>query len=208
MTTKDKKTIHEEGARERLLAAALKVFTAKGYAAATIRELVDEACVTKPVLYYYYGNKEGLFLELLKTQFANIESVFIYYQNRDGNARKRFMELFEKVSLFVLENRDFIRLMHSIYYGPPQGAPFFDCDAYYGRFHAFITQFVKEAIKNGEFRKGNAADMAWIIMGAVQIAMEDQISFKKVNELDWKVLKRLLNLIFDGMAAKPISIRS
>lgn len=204
MTPKTKKIMHEEGARERLLAAALKIFTAKGYAAATVRELVDEASVTKPVLYYYYGNKEGLFLELLKTQFAKIESLFIFYRNSDGNVRKRFMELFEKIFFFVLENRDFIRLMHSLYYGPPQGAPFFDCDAYYGRFHAFIAQFVKEAIKSGEFQRGNTSNMSWLIIGAVQIAMEDQISYKNDKELDWKTLKQLLNMIFDGMAAKPV----
>ncbi|MCE1227092.1 MAG: TetR/AcrR family transcriptional regulator, partial [Geobacteraceae bacterium] len=47
--------------RQRLLDAALQLFSTKGYAATSVRELVEAAGVTKPVLYYYFKNKEGLY---------------------------------------------------------------------------------------------------------------------------------------------------
>ena len=62
-------------ARERLLAAALDQFTRRGYAAATVRELCEAAGVTKPVLYYYFKSKEGLYLELMDGAYALFESV-------------------------------------------------------------------------------------------------------------------------------------
>src|SRR5512145_2130357 len=52
--------------RERLLDVATELFTRKGYAATTVREVVTAAGVTPPVLYYYFESKEGLFLTLLK----------------------------------------------------------------------------------------------------------------------------------------------
>ncbi len=65
----------EEPIREKLMRAALTLFTQRGYSATTVRELVEEAGVTKPVLYYYFGSKEGLFLELMRTHFGRLEAV-------------------------------------------------------------------------------------------------------------------------------------
>ena len=47
----------ENGGRERLLAAAAKLFAAKGYAATTVRDILRAAKVTAPVLYHHFGSK-------------------------------------------------------------------------------------------------------------------------------------------------------
>lgn len=54
-----------EGAKQRLLAAAVDLFCEKGYHATSVREIVERAGVTKPVLYYYFKNKDGLFAALI-----------------------------------------------------------------------------------------------------------------------------------------------
>ncbi|MBW2208934.1 MAG: helix-turn-helix transcriptional regulator, partial [Deltaproteobacteria bacterium] len=51
----------EQDARAVLLEAATALFAQKGYAGTSVREIVERAGVTKPVLYYYFENKEGLF---------------------------------------------------------------------------------------------------------------------------------------------------
>ena len=55
----------EAAVRERLLAAAIELFTGQGYAATSVREIVAAAGVTKPALYYWFGSKEGLYLALV-----------------------------------------------------------------------------------------------------------------------------------------------
>lgn len=47
--------------REQILAAAGKVFRAKGYAAARMQEIADEAKINKALLHYYFESKEKLF---------------------------------------------------------------------------------------------------------------------------------------------------
>ncbi len=42
--------------------------------------------------------------------------------------------------------------------------------------------------------------MAWIILGTMEIAIEDQICCQ-VSRIDRETLQRLLNLVFDGLAA-------
>lgn len=47
--------------QERILRAALEVFSEKGFAAAPTEEIARRAGVNKAMLYYYVGNKEELF---------------------------------------------------------------------------------------------------------------------------------------------------
>jgi TetR/AcrR family transcriptional regulator len=190
-----------EGAiREALMGAALKQFTQRGYSATTVRELVEAAGVTKPVLYYYFGSKEGLFLELMRTHFRRIEALIDTYREEEGDVRHRLIAMLDKSLTHVQQNRDFIRLMHAIYFGPPGEAPYFDFAAYHQRLHDRIAQFLEEGIQSGEIRPGNAGDMAWIILGTMEITIEDQIC-NEASRIDRETLVRLLNLIFDGLAA-------
>lgn len=186
--------------REELMREALRLFTRRGYSATTVRELVEAAGVTKPVLYYYFGSKEGLFLELMRTHFGRLEAVVDVHRKGGGSIRKRLTAMLDKGFAYVRQELDFIRLMHAVYYGPPGDAPYFDFDAYHQRYHALITRFFEEGIERGEFRPGNAGDMAWIILGTVEIAIEDQICSQK-SRIDQNTLKRLLNMVFDGLAA-------
>jgi AcrR family transcriptional regulator len=54
-----------EANRERILRAARTVFGARGYHAATIEEIADEAGLSNGAIYYNFESKEALFLALL-----------------------------------------------------------------------------------------------------------------------------------------------
>ncbi|MCH7908991.1 MAG: TetR family transcriptional regulator, partial [Candidatus Hydrogenedentes bacterium] len=56
-------------AQIRLVESAIKLFASKGYDGASIREIVRDAGVTRPVLYYYFKNKEDLFCCIVEQQF-------------------------------------------------------------------------------------------------------------------------------------------
>ncbi|MGA2141955.1 MAG: TetR/AcrR family transcriptional regulator [Brevinematales bacterium] len=51
---------------ERILSAALKCISNYGYANVSMRDIASEAGVVLSQLNYYYKNKEGLFIELIK----------------------------------------------------------------------------------------------------------------------------------------------
>src|SRR5262247_3931652 len=56
---------HPARTRERILAAALREFSAKGFAGARVDRIAQRARVNKRMLYHYFGNKESLFREIL-----------------------------------------------------------------------------------------------------------------------------------------------
>ena len=65
MTTEKQK--EPTAIENRIFEAALTLFAQKGYAATSIREIVTQADVTNPMVYYYFGSKEGLFHGLIKS---------------------------------------------------------------------------------------------------------------------------------------------
>jgi len=58
--------MEKSATRERMLKAAHDLFTHKGFANTSVREICEEADVTAPVLYYHFHNKEGLFEAVVK----------------------------------------------------------------------------------------------------------------------------------------------
>jgi TetR/AcrR family transcriptional regulator len=199
--TKMKQAPSDETVRERLLTCAIKLFTRKGYTATTVREIVAAAGVTKPVLYYYFRNKEGIYLELIRGAFAKFDALLDSSRGQRGSVTERLLHLSDQVFSLFMENIEVVRLMYSIYYGPPQGAPFFDFDTYHLKFQDAIRRLVKEGIRKGEFHTGNANDMVWAVIGAVNVAMEVRLCHPEMG-MERKRLVRILRLILQGISAQ------
>src|SRR6478735_8288425 len=49
-----------------ILAVASEVFAAEGFGATNIQVVADAAGISKPLIYNYFGSKEGLFLACLE----------------------------------------------------------------------------------------------------------------------------------------------
>lgn len=62
--TSDKTRQKKDAKRTAMMQAAVRVFAAKGYYAATIRDIVGEADVAIGTFYFYFPDKETLFVHL------------------------------------------------------------------------------------------------------------------------------------------------
>src|SRR5512136_2108011 len=112
---------HEDSARGRLMTAAIAVFARKGYAATSVREIVEAAGVTKPVLYYHFKSKEGIYLETLREAAQEFETLIESLAPGEEPADVQLKRFCSAVYDLMLKRLDLLRLMHSILYGPPQG---------------------------------------------------------------------------------------
>jgi TetR/AcrR family transcriptional regulator len=192
----------DETARNHLLSSALKLFNQKGYAATTVREIVADAGVTKPVLYYYFGNKEGIFFELLKDPSRRFEELLDGFPSEEGRASEKLVALCEGVSQLNRDNLEIARLMNAIYYGPPQGAPFINFEAYHVKLLNVIEQIVKEGIRTDELRKLEIKDITLAIIGAFHITMDMMLLRSPGVPIGQDTLPHLLNIIFQGILKK------
>jgi TetR/AcrR family transcriptional regulator, regulator of cefoperazone and chloramphenicol sensitivity len=63
-------------AREQLVAAATRIFAAKGYAPATTREICEAAGANVAAIHYYFGDKEGLYRAVLMRPITEMAEAF------------------------------------------------------------------------------------------------------------------------------------
>jgi TetR/AcrR family transcriptional regulator len=184
--------------RERLLQGATDLFASKGYAATTVREIVERAGVTKPVLYYYFRSKEGIYLDLMREPFGRFAALVQETALEEGSAKDRLFRLCLRAYDIFVENIDAARVMYSIYYGPPQGAPFVDFDAYHHRFQEAVLRVLREGIRGGEFRRVNPHDAMWAVIGALNVAMEVDLCHPQ-QSLGREGIARVLELVLEGI---------
>jgi AcrR family transcriptional regulator len=71
--------------REEILNVALSVLAERGYRGASMREIAERAQASKETLYAWFGDKRGLFEELVGWQAKHIEAVLVPNLERDAD---------------------------------------------------------------------------------------------------------------------------
>ena len=66
-----------DGARTRqgILNAATVLFAERGFSGAHVNDIVAQAGTTKPMIYYHFGSKEGLFAAVLEGVYAGMREI-------------------------------------------------------------------------------------------------------------------------------------
>lgn len=103
-----------EGARarkgetqERILRAAVELFASHGYARASISAIAARAEVSRPAVFWHFGDKESLFREAFRRMvlpfFGELQRKIAHIE-----PRKRLFEIFDVYERVVQENRETI----------------------------------------------------------------------------------------------------
>jgi len=122
-------------------------------------------------------------------------------RNGEGGVRARVVRLFDRIfALFIARLKE-ARLMYSIYYGPQQGAPFFDFEGFHLKMREVTGLIVREGIEKGELRAVDADAATWALIGALNFIMEEQLCHGSPM-IDRTGLSRILDLIFEGLITK------
>lgn len=191
--------------RDRLMEKALELFTTKGYAATSVREIVEATGVSKPVLYYWFGSKEGIYLELMNGALATFETLVAEITAVPGSVRERMIRFCTGLFDGSAANIAVVRLIYAIYFGPPQGAPVFPIDQFFDRMLGILGALVREGVETGELRPIDEHDTTWAIVACFNIVLEEQLCHDPPR-VDRDGLMRILNLIIDGFAAREIAL--
>jgi AcrR family transcriptional regulator len=96
--------------RQQILQAALRLFAHSGYAGASVQAIVNAAKVTKPVLYYHFGSKEGLYSALIEWVADERLRRSQEAAARGRTLAEKYTEILAATFEFVAENRALTRL--------------------------------------------------------------------------------------------------
>ncbi len=191
----------DSAVRERLLTEALQLFNAKGYAATSVREIVAAAGVSKPTLYYYFQNKEGIYLALMHSTLATFQAAVEQLVVPQGTARQRLLRFATGVFDLFVDQLAVVRLIYAIYFGPPQGTPEFSHKQFYDVMLRVVAGMVEDGMTAGEFRPEPVHDLTWLVISCMNTVMEEQLC-NQPPRVDRANLERMLGMVLDGIAVK------
>jgi AcrR family transcriptional regulator len=97
-------------AREELLAAALRVFARRGYAAAGVDEIAAEAGYSKGALYWHFAGKEELLMTLLEERVDAPTRALLTLLEAAPPDRDMAIEATQAFSALISEQRDAVLL--------------------------------------------------------------------------------------------------
>ena len=154
--------------RARIVRESTRLFAAQGYAKTSVREIVEAAGVTKPTLYYYFGNKEGLFATLVDEYFEAWLQAAKALIEADGSPLDRMGAYVRMTIQGAREQPDVLRFVAMAFHQVGQGAPGVDCNRFIAEEARLLAALAEEALEAGELQPDlKAGDVAMSLMSMV-----------------------------------------
>jgi TetR/AcrR family transcriptional regulator len=102
----------EDGARRRILEAAVVEFAAQGFQGGTTSAVARRAGVTQPLVHYYYGSKDGLWRASVEWGARMLGGVLsAVEEDIDGKAPEDALRIFvRRIVYFVAAHPEFVRI--------------------------------------------------------------------------------------------------
>lgn len=195
----------DDHVRTRLLRAAVDVFDRKGYAAASVREIVEGAGVSKPALYYHFGSKEGVLLAIVAEAMREFEAAVARGVRAPGTARTRLVTMCDEVYALLRRNVPVVRVAHAISFGPIEGAPAFDPTVPDRILRTGVEQVLADGVASGELRAVPAFDLVLALMGVIGECIHHEVH-NPSDPIGPDRMRQVLSLVFEGlMAVRPLA---
>lgn len=190
----------EVSVKKRLLDSAIRLFTARGYTATSVREIVEGAGVTKPALYYHFESKEAVYLAILNDLASYTDEVIARSRVASGPVRERLEGFLVTLFEAFEEKKADVRFINAVFWGPPQGAPPFDFATFHNKLLVVLSEIVRDGIASGELRAADPNDMTLVLMGVLSFTMDLTLARPELG-VGKDGLRRVLDLLFKGLAA-------
>lgn len=100
-----------DSTRDRLVAAARRLFAERGYESVGTREIVAEADCNIALIKHYFGSKEGLLYEAIGTNMASVRAVLEDLAREDGSFRGRIERFVDVMVDLLAREQDGVRIV-------------------------------------------------------------------------------------------------
>src|SRR5271163_154496 len=100
------------GARERILAAALEVFAERGFDGAHTREIAERAGANLGLIKYYFNDKERLWKAAVARAFAELQADLAMEPANGVGTRELLVRAVRQFVRFLARHPEFMRLMN------------------------------------------------------------------------------------------------
>lgn len=189
--------------REEILRAALRHFAHSGYSGASVQDIVDDADVSKPTLYYYFKDKAGLFQALVDEAHDERYRLMQAACKGTSELKTQLIEILTSLFDYLQQNRELMRIAFSSAFAAPGELPDgLRCGDKCERNFEFIHSLMKKGQADGTLdRSFNSRELAFGFYGQVNSYLVSQLILPECA-LDRNTAGRIVQLFLSGAASK------
>lgn len=191
------KVVDDQDVRQRLLKAGIDLFAEKGYASTSVREIVALAGVTKPVLYYYFQSKQGLFSSILdyacELSRVSLEEAL----NITGSTLDRLTVLFANALQAARDNQNLVKVLYTLSFGLHRSVPDYDLQALEDQIFETIRTIYQDGLKNGEVVEADLELASLQVMALLDFSIGLELAYPHRGDPERPI--NMLKLAFSGL---------
>ncbi len=183
--------------RERIIKAAIKLLSEKGFAKTKIKDIAKEAEVADGTVYTYFNSKEDLMMKAL-TESLHIKLLEVKeITSKEPDARAKILKFFDIHAIVFTQNPEIakflvedIRQIKEYYHKYPNYSIF-------DEYREYMIEIFKEGIDKGRFRDVSPQAFALTVIGAMDFVLTQWVL--KNHEFDLRsMVFKIIDLIHYG----------
>ena len=191
-------TSNQAAGRQCILDQARQLFLARGYHGVSIRDIVQACELSNAALYYHFGNKQNLFVEVLKQYVAMAVQRVQEAGAGKGSCREWLARMAEAHARFILESRSEIQtLLRDLVQREGEEIQHLLPDAT-GQIPSLFATVLEEGIAANEIRAVDAHRVSFLVLGMINSVSARRV-FSKVAETLTEDIDLAVSTLLEGI---------
>jgi len=139
-----------EETRSKLMESSIKLFSTKGFNAASVDDICAKAGVSKGAFYHHFESKQALFLALLDGWLKNIDDAI--EASKDKTAPETFTQMTEAFPYIFATAGEGLPMFLEFWLQASRDKKIWEASvAPYRRYHKYFTSLIKKGVDEGSF---------------------------------------------------------
>lgn len=173
-----------EQTKEEIFQAGLRVFSQKGFAAATIGDIARESNYTRGAIYWHFESKDAIFFELYERVSKGILSVIKKTLNNDIPFVQNIRNILETI-LFRMMDDDEWKMMNELLIPPSEVKKIITLDiAHHAKLYELVAPLVQTAIDKREIRRFSSPRIVYNLISVFIFGIIEHITKNLINSKD------------------------
>ena len=189
-----------ESTKDIIAKAAVSCFAKQGLTNTSIQDIANEANVSKSLVFYYYKNKENLFIYLVKNQQnTNLEEIKKIIENCN-NPLDQFKNIIDKIFSHIKDKNhlDLIKIVHEEFMKNSLNQINNEIELYVHEIIDLISNVIDRCIEQEYFRKINSKLMT-INIFSFMFFLTKELIYSNRTIKEEEVKQFFQNLYFEGL---------
>ena len=189
-----------EETRTKIMDAAVKLFSTRGFAAASVDDICAEAGISKGAFYHHFESKQALFLALLDGWLHTIDHSI--EASKDKTVPETFMQMTEAFPYLFETAGEGLPMFLEFWMQASRDKKVWDASiAPFRRYHKYFTSLIKKGVDEGSFVEVDPQlTSRMIVATAMGLLLQSLLDPKGAK---WeKVARDSTNLLVNGLLNK------